>query len=163
MRFIKSNELQPYLLRFGWEKAGDGDLDTLLSLGFSRSQARRIQDLPLRKFNHLCRLSASFLTIDVKHTHFEEIMAHVDRMDREEALQDELLRQQAPRRLMSTLFGMTKEEFAQRRRLLVIAATGRPPLVPPSRFLSSGIAGTLRLVYPIVGGYSRWRRKPDWT
>src|SRR5512135_2991482 len=130
MRSIESNQPQPYLLHFCWERGGNGHLEALLSLGFSRSQARRIQDLPLRKFKHLCQLSASFLTIDVKHTLFEKIMAHVDHLDLEEELQDELLRKHAPYQLMYALFGMTKQEFAQHRRRLGIVAMGRPPLVP---------------------------------
>ena len=122
------------VLRSGFQRADQGDLSVLLKLGLHLTFIRKIQNLPLRKHNRVCDLLSAHLGNLLsqelgngqQQQRLEAILANVEREDFNEAEQDELILNKAPREMMNCLTGMTYQDFATRRAMLGVAGTGRP-------------------------------------
>lgn len=134
MRFANRCGPLSDILRFGFQRADEGDLSVLLKLGLPLPLIRKIQNLSLRKHNRVCDLLSTHLGNllsqelgnERQQQRLEAILAHVDREDVDEIEQDELILNKAPRKMMNCLAGMTYQDFATRRALLGVAGTGRP-------------------------------------
>jgi hypothetical protein len=130
----KENPLSD-VLRSGFQRADEGDPGVLVNLGLTLPLIRKIQNTPLKKRNYFCNLGGTYLgkvlhqelgTVPCQER-LEEILLHVDREDPDDPLHDELLRQGAPATMMRYAFGMTKDEFTVRRKLLKVSDTGGRP------------------------------------
>ena len=130
----KENPLSD-VLRAGFQRADEGDPGMLVNLGLTLPLIRKIQNTPLKKRNHFCKLGGTYLgkvlheelgTVPCQER-LEAILLHVEREDPDDPRHDELLRQGAPAAMMRYAFGMTKDEFTVRRQLLKVSDTGGRP------------------------------------
>lgn len=115
------------VLRSGFQRADQGDPSDLLSFGFSLARIRGLLNLPPRKRNRVCDLSLRYLSTALDEARLEEVLVYVDREDPDDPLHDDLLRQGATAPMMRELFGMTKDEFTARRKMLKVSDTGGRP------------------------------------
>ena len=116
-------------LRYASQTLADGDLSSVLALGFRVDQVARLQALTLADLHRLSLLRGHFLDIAVDPACFDRVLAHMDRSKHDEAVQDELIRLRAPLPMLRALFGLSNAEYAARRKLLGLsgAGVGRPP------------------------------------
>lgn len=122
-------ELVFHTLRYVTETLAEGDIHSVLDLGFRLDQIARLERLTLRDLYHLSQVRTHFLDIAVDPACIDRVLDHMECSKRGEALQDDLIRLRAPLAMMRAFFGMTNAEYAARRKLLGMAGTGigRPP------------------------------------
>lgn len=141
MSIVSRCETLSEVVRHGFQRADEGDLNELFRLGFSIQWIKKIQDLPSRRRNQACDLLASYLS-DVLHQelgnhhhqeYFTAILSHVNEDNLSEAEQDKLVYAKASREMMNSLYGMTNDEFRNRRKALGITKIGRPHRVSPKQ------------------------------
>src|SRR5512143_1485802 len=99
----KENPLSD-VLRSGFQRADEGDPGVLVNLGLTLPLIRQIQNAPLKKRNHFCKLGDTYLgkvlheelgTVPCQER-LEAILLYVEREDPDDPQHDELLRQGAP-------------------------------------------------------------------
>lgn len=119
-----------HVLLYAIQALSEGDLKAIKDLDFTIDEIRQLSQLPVKAIKHLARMSSHFLEIKTDHSCFNKIMIHLHQELASDALQDELLRLEAPITMMSTLFGMSTTEYLQRQKLLGIPGrgAGRPAL-----------------------------------
>lgn len=119
-----------HVMLYAIQALSEGDLKAIKDLDFTVDEIRQLSQLPVKAIKHLARMSSHFLEIKTDHSCFSKIMAHLRHELANDALQDELLRLEAPITMMNTLFGMSTTEYIQRQKLLGIpgCGAGRPPL-----------------------------------
>lgn len=125
------NSLLAYhVMLYAIQALSEGDFKAIKDLDFTIDEIRQISQLPVKAIQHLARMSGHFLDIKTDHSCFNKIMAHLHHELADDALQDDLLRSEAPITMMSTLFGMSTTEYLQRQKLLGIPSrgAGRPSL-----------------------------------
>ena len=121
-------DLAFHVLRYALQRVHDGDLSAALDLGFTVAEIRSMEALTLNDLEHLSRLSAHFLRVQVDHDTYRAMIHRVTEEAESKDTQDALLRAGAPRSLMAELYGWSPLQYAHRRRLLGITSTpGRPP------------------------------------
>ncbi len=121
-------DLAFHVLRYALQRVHDGDLSAALDLGFTVAEIRSMEALTLNDLEHLSRLSAHFLRIQVDHEIYRAMIHRVTEEAESKDTQDALLRAGAPRSLMAEMYGWSALQYAHRRRLLGITSTpGRPP------------------------------------
>lgn len=118
------SELVFHILRYVTETLAEGDIHAVLDLGLRLDQITRLQQITLRDLYHLSRVRTHFLDVAVDPACFDRVLDHIERNQRHDALQDDLIRQRAPLAMMRAFFGMTNAEYATRRRLLGLTGTG---------------------------------------
>ena len=120
-------DLSFHVLRYALQRVNDGDLSAALDLGFTIDEIRAMEALTLNDLEHLSRLSAHFLRVQVDHDTYRAMIHHVTEEAESKDTQNALLRAGAPRSLMAELYGWSALQYAHRRRLLGITSTpGRP-------------------------------------
>src|SRR5512143_1722304 len=141
MSIVSRCETLSEVVRHGFQRADEGDLNELFRLGSSIQWIKKIQDLPSRRRNQACDLLAGYLS-NVLHQalgnhphqeHFTAILNHVNLENHNEAEQDELVCAKASRNMMDSLYGMTNDEFRNRRKALGITECSRPHRVSPKQ------------------------------
>jgi hypothetical protein len=121
-------DLSFHVLRYALQRVHDGDLSAALDLGFTIDEIRSMEALTLNDLEHLSRLSAHFLRVQVDHDTYRAMIHRVAEEAESKDTQDALLRAGAPRSLMAEMYGWSALQYAHRRRLLGITSTpGRPP------------------------------------
>ena len=121
-------DLSFHVLRYALQRVHDGDLSAALDLGFTIDEIRSMEALTLNDLEHLSRLSAHFLRVQVDHDTYRAMIHRVTEEAESKDTQDALLRAGAPRSLMAEMYGWSALQYAHRRRLLGITSTpGRPP------------------------------------
>lgn len=119
-----------HVMLYAIQALSEGDLKAIKDLDFTVDEIRQLSQLPVKAIKHLARMSSHFLEIKTDHSCFRKIMAHLHHELANDALQDDLLRLEAPITMMNTLFGMSTTEYIQRQKLLGITGcgAGRPAL-----------------------------------
>lgn len=122
-------ELVFHTLRYVTETLAEGDIHSVLDLGFRLDQIARLERFTLRDLYHISQVRTHFMDISVDPACFDRVLDHMERNKRHDALQDELIQLRAPLAMMRAFFGMTNAEYAARRKLLGMSGTGigRPP------------------------------------
>lgn len=121
-------DLSFHVLRYALQRVHEGDLSAALDLGFTVDEIHSMEALTSKDFEHLSRLSAHFLRVQVDHETYRAMIDRVNEESRAKEAQDALLRAGAPRRLINEMYGWSALQYAHRRRLLGIKSTpGRPP------------------------------------
>jgi len=122
-------ELVFHTLRYVTETLAEGDIHSVLDLGFRLDQIARLERFTLRDLYHISQVRTHFMDISVDPACFNRVLDHMERNKRHDALQNELIRLRAPLAMMRAFFGMTNAEYAARRKLLGMTGTGigRPP------------------------------------
>ena len=122
-------ELVLHTLLYVSRTLAGGDVHSVLDLGFRPDQVARLRRLTLANLHRLARAPGHFLEVSVDPASLDRLLAHLERAQESDDLQDELIRARAPLAMMHALFQMTAVEFAGRRRLLGMESTGvgRPP------------------------------------
>ena len=121
-------DLSFHVLRYALQRVHDGDLSAALDLGFTIDEIRSMEALTLNDLEHLSRLSAHFLRIQVDHDIYRAMIHRVSEEAESKDTQDALVRAGAPRSLMAEMYGWSSLQYAHRRRLLGVTSTpGRPP------------------------------------
>lgn len=122
-------ELVFHTLRYVTETLAEGDIHSVLDLGFRLDQIARLERFTLRDLYHISQVRTHFMDVSVDPACFDRVLDHMERNKRHDALQDELIQQRAPLAMMRAFFGMTNAEYAARRKLLGMTGTGigRPP------------------------------------
>ncbi len=122
-------ELVFHTLRYVTETLAEGDIHSVLDLGFRLNQIARLERFTLRDLYHISQVRTHFMDISVDPACFDRVLDHMERNKRHDALQNELIRLRAPLAMMRAFFGMTNAEYAARRKLLGMTGTGigRPP------------------------------------
>ncbi|OOG28871.1 hypothetical protein B1C78_00625 [Thioalkalivibrio denitrificans] len=129
---MSASEVSFSILRYAVQKLHDGDMNAVLDLGFEVDELRAMEGLTLRDLQYLSRVTVPFLRVQVDHDVYRAMLTRVRDEAQTEAMQDTLILQGAPRQLMQTLYGMTPQQYSNRRRLLRLTGqnTGRPPRIP---------------------------------
>ena len=119
-----------HVMLYAIQALSEGDLKAIKDLDFTVDEIRQLSQLPVKAIKHLARMSGHFMEIKTDHNCFNKIMVHLRQELANDALQDELLRLEAPITMMNTLFGMSTTEYIQRQKLLGIPGrgAGRPAL-----------------------------------
>jgi hypothetical protein len=118
------SDLTFHILRHVTVTLAEGDIRSVLALGFHVNQVARLERLTLRDLHHLSHAPAHYLSIAIDPVRFDRLLDHVDRDKQREALQNELIRLRAPAVMMRAYFGMSNADYAARRRLLGMTGTG---------------------------------------
>jgi len=143
-------DLSFHVLRYALQRVHDGDLSAALDLGFTIDEIRSMEALTLNDLEHLSRLSAHFLRVQVDHDIYRAMIHRVTEEAQSKDTQDALLRAGAPRSLMAEMYGWSSLQYAHRRRLLGITSTpGRPP--QPTERRDGGVA-PLAIAWPGAAG-----------
>ena len=125
------SQLAYHVMLYAIQALSDGDIRAIEDLDFTIDEVQQLSQLPVKGLKHLARLSGHFLKVKTDHHCFQKMMSHLHHELAQDALQDELIRHEAPIAMMNTLFGMSTAEYIQRQRLLGIPphGAGRPALL----------------------------------
>ena len=123
------SQLAYHVMLYAIQALNEGDFAAIDDLGFTSDEIQQLSQLPVRALKHLSKLSGHFLTVKTDHECFSKMMKHLHHELESDALQDELIRHEAPISMMNSLFGMTSAEYVQRQKVLGIprGGAGRPP------------------------------------
>ena len=126
------SQLAYHVMLYAIQALSDGDLAAIEDLDFTADEVRQLSQLPVKALRHLSRLAGHFVVVKTDHACFAKMMDHLHHEIENEALQDELIRHEAPITMMNSLFGMSSAEYIQRQKLLGIPrrGAGRPALLP---------------------------------
>jgi hypothetical protein len=118
-----------HTLRYVTETLAEGDIHSVLDLGFRLDQIARLERFTLRDLYHVSQVRTHFMDVSVDPACFDRVLDHMERNKCHDTLQNELIQQRAPLAMMRAFFGMTNAEYAARRKLLGMCGTGigRPP------------------------------------
>src|SRR5512143_334735 len=99
--------------------ARNGRPDSLLELGFSPTQVKRIQTLAASQISEFCALSVPYLkaALESGSVAVDQVLRRVSSSDLDD---DNLIREKASREMMYCLSGMTNDEFRDRRKAVGI-------------------------------------------
>lgn len=114
-------------LRFVAECLAEGDLQTLLALGFEIEDLRAMEQMTLADLRVLSAFPGTYLRRVADVAMFRRARSRAETERTLAAQLDTLIAQEAPYALVHELFGTSGGEYAARRRLLgVIEGVGRP-------------------------------------
>lgn len=117
-------ELMFHTLRHVTEALAEGEIRSVLALGFRLDQVARLEHYTLRDLRALSQVRAHFLDIAVDSAALDRVLDQLDRSKAYDALQDDLVRLRAPLAMMRALFGMTNAEYGTRRKRVGVSGTG---------------------------------------
>lgn len=122
------SQLAYHVMLYAIQALSEGDIRAIEDLDFTIDEVQQLSQLPVKGLKHLARLSGHFLRVKTDHHCFQKMMSHLNHELAQDALQDELIRHEAPIAMMNTLFGMSTAEYIQRQKLLGIPphGAGRP-------------------------------------
>ena len=125
------SQLAYYVMLYAIQALSEGDFAAVEDLDFTADEIQQLSQLPVKALKHLSRVSGHFLIVKTDHQCFAKMMDHLSYEIENEALQDELIRHEAPIAMMNSLFGMSSAEYVQRQRLLGIprSGAGRPAML----------------------------------
>lgn len=122
-----ATDLSFQVLRYAMEQVQNGDLNAAMDLGFTMDEIRDLEGLSMKEACRLGRLGGHFLRVQIDRKTYRALLQRVREDQASEAVQDDLLKQGAPRALMSELYGWSAVHYAQRRKLLELnKGCGRP-------------------------------------
>lgn len=123
------SQLAYHVMLYAIQALNDGDYAAIEDLDLTPDEIQKLSKLPVRALKHLSKLSGHFLIVKTDHECFEKMMSHLHLELEADALQDELIRHEAPITMMNSLFGMSSGEYIQRQKILGVArcGAGRPP------------------------------------
>jgi len=114
-------------LRFVSECLAEGDLQTLLALGFELEDLRAMEQMTLADLRVLSAFPGTYLRRVADVAMFRRARSRAETERTRAAQLDRLIAQEAPYALVHELFGTSGAEYAARRRLLgVVEGVGRP-------------------------------------
>ena len=123
------SQLAYHVMLYAIQALNDGDFTAIEDLDLTSDEIQQLSQLPVRALKHLSKLSGHFLIVKTDHECFAKMMSHLHHELESEALQDELIRHEAPITMMNSLFGMSSAEYIQRQKVLGVprCGAGRPP------------------------------------
>ena len=126
-----NSQLAYHVMLYAIQALSEGDIKAIEDLDFTIDEVQQLSKLPVKALKHLARLSGHFLRVKTDHHCFEKMMTHLQYEIEQDALQDDLIRHEAPIAMMTSLFGMSTAEYIQRQKLLGIPphGAGRPTLL----------------------------------
>lgn len=104
----------------------DGETETLLGMGFGPAELEELTNLRLADVRRLARLKSHFLDIKVDRSAFADVIRCIRSDGRSEEWQHRMVRADAPRDMMRSLFGTSDREYAKLRELYEVSSKGRP-------------------------------------
>ncbi|MBL1259990.1 MAG: DUF2857 domain-containing protein [Thiotrichaceae bacterium] len=126
-----NSQLAYHVMLYAIQALSEGDFKAIEDLDFTVDEVQQLSQLPVKALKHFARLSSHFLRVKTDHHCFEKMMSHLQHAIEQDALQDDLIRHEAPIAMMTSLFGMSTAEYIQRQKLLGIPphGAGRPTLL----------------------------------
>ena len=123
------SQLAYHVMLYAIQALSEGDFAAIDDLGFTSDEIQQLSQLPVKALKHLSQLSGHFLIVKTDHECFAKMMKHLHHELECDALQDKLIRHEAPISMMNSLFGMSSAEYIQRQKVLGIprCGAGRPP------------------------------------
>ena len=123
------SQLAYHVMLYAIQALNDGDYAAIEDLDLTPDEIQQLSKLPVRALKHLAKISGHFLIVKTDHECFEKMISHLHLGLESDALQDELIRHEAPITMMNSLFGMSSGEYIQRQKILGVArcGAGRPP------------------------------------
>lgn len=123
------SQLAYHVMLYAIQALAEGDFTAIEDLDFTAEEIQQLSQLPVKALKHLSQLSGHFLNVKTDHQCFAKMMSHLQHELESEAIQDELIRHEAPITMMNTLFGMSSGEYIQRQKVLGVprCGAGRPP------------------------------------
>ncbi|MCG5495520.1 STY4526/YPO1902 family pathogenicity island replication protein [Ectothiorhodospira variabilis] len=142
------------VLRYAMEQVQNGDLNAAMDLGFTIEEIRDLEGLSMKEACRLGRLGGHFLRVQIDRKSYRALLQRVREDQASETLQDELLKQGAPRALMSELYGWSPSDYAHRRKILNLTKScGRPPEATPDQEIKAWNAWCTRNQLPLPERY----------
>lgn len=122
------SQLAYHVMLYAIQALSEGDFRAIDDMDFTVDEVQQLSQLPVKALKHLARLSGHFLRVKTDHHCFEKMMNYLKHELEQDALQDELIRHEAPIAMLTSLFGMSTAEYIQRQKLLGIPphGAGRP-------------------------------------
>ncbi len=122
------SQLAYHVMLYAIQALSEGDFRAIDDMGFTTDEVQKLSQLPVKALKHLARLSGHFLNVTTDHDCFEKMMSYLSHELEQDALQDDLIRHEAPISMLTSLYGMSTAEYIQRQKLLGIPAhgAGRP-------------------------------------
>lgn len=127
MVITKESELVAAVLIYATRCQAEGDHPALRAMGFGPQEIEALQGLDLKDLHRAESMRAHCLHVDLNREVFLRIIARMKEHRASEKLQETLIRADAPREMMHSLFGLSAKEYTRLRRSMTLApAVGRP-------------------------------------
>lgn len=126
----KENELVFAVLSYASRCVAEGDLHAFRSLGFDLDDIQTIERLSLTELQLLAASRSHAINISLDREAWGWLLKRMRRQRSRDALALALIRLDAPKAMMASLFGTTDREYSTRREACGITETvagGRPP------------------------------------
>lgn len=126
----KENELVFAVLSYASRCVAEGDLHAFRSLGFDLDDIKTIEGLSLTELQLLAASRSHAINISLDREAWGWLLKRMRRQRGRDALALALIRLDAPKAMMASLFGTTDREYSTRREACGITETvagGRPP------------------------------------
>lgn len=122
------SQLAYHVMLYAIQALSEGDFRAIDDMDFTVDEVQQLSQLPVKALKHLARLSGHFLSVKTDHHCFEKMMNYLKHELEQDALQDDLIRHEAPIAMLTSLYGMSTAEYIQRQKLLGIPphGAGRP-------------------------------------
>jgi hypothetical protein len=128
MGATKEADLITAVLLYAIRCLADGDQGALRAMNFGPKEIEALRGMNLADLARFESLRAHCLEVGLNRPVYWTVVAHLHRERAAEALQQDLIKADAPFEMMQTFFGLSSREYTRLRRLLAAApAVGRPP------------------------------------
>ena len=128
MGATKEADLITAVLLYAIRCLADGDQGALRAMNFGPKEIEALRGMNLADLARFESLRAHCLEVGLNRPVYWTLVEHLSRERAAEALQQELIKADAPFEMMQTFFGLSSREYTRLRRLLAAApAVGRPP------------------------------------
>jgi hypothetical protein len=128
MGATKEADLITAVLLYAIRCLADGDHGALRAMNFGPKEIEALRGMNLADLARFESLRAHCLEVGLNRPIYWTVVAHLRRERAAEALQQDLIKADAPFEMMQTFFGLSSREYTRLRRVLAAApAVGRPP------------------------------------
>ena len=123
----KAGEFVVALLVYTMRCIEDGETEKLVRMGFGPAEVEGLADLRFGDIRRMERLESHCLDIKVDRRAFADMIRRIRTDGRSQEWEHRMVRADASRGMMRSLFGTSNREYARLRRLYEVSSNGRPP------------------------------------
>ena len=128
MGATKEADLIAAVLLYAIRCLADGDQGALRAMNFGPKEIEALRGMNLADLARFESLRAHCLEVGLNRPVYWTVVEHLRRERVAEALQQDLIKADAPFEMMQTFFGLSSREYTRLRRVVDVApAVGRPP------------------------------------
>ncbi len=149
MGATKEADLITAVLLYAIRCLADGDQGALRAMNFGPKEIEALRGMNLADLARFESLRAHCLEVGLNRPVYWTVVEHLRRERVAEALQQDLIKADAPFEMMQTFFGLSSREYTRLRRLFAVApAVGRPPEADEASQQTLWAAWTHRRPFP---------------